>query len=53
MHGESLWRKLGSGWKRTKFDITNRCLRKIFLDYGGELSQLTMTELVNCKGVKV
>ena len=52
-NGESLWRKSGSGRKKTTFDIANRCLQEIFREYGGELSQLTMTELVNRKGVKV
>jgi hypothetical protein len=53
MKGESLLRKPGSGRKITKFDIGNRCLKEIFFEYGGELSQLTLTELVNRKGVKV
>ena len=53
LKGESLLRKSGSGQKVTKFDIGNRCLKEIFDEYGGELSQLTLTELVNRKGVKV
>jgi predicted transcriptional regulator with HTH domain len=53
LNGESLLRKKGSGPKITKFDIGNRCLKTIFEEYGGELSQLTLTELVNQKGVKV
>lgn len=53
LNGESFLRKVGGGRKRTIFDIANRSLREIFHEYGGELSQLTMTELVNRKGVKV
>lgn len=51
--GGSLIRSPGGGRKKTKFDIGNRCLHDIFQEYGGELSQLTLTELINQKGLKV
>jgi hypothetical protein len=49
----SLARRPGSGRKRTKFDLVNRTLRDIVLDYGCELSQLTFTELVRQRGISV
>lgn len=53
MKGGSLLRLPGSGRKRTKFDVGNRCLHEIFQEYGGELSQLALTSLANQKGLKV
>ena len=39
--------------QRVKFDTANRCLKDIFQEYGGELSQLAMKELLHDRGVKV
>lgn len=49
----SLLRNPGGGRKKTIFDTANQSLKEVFQEYGGELSQLTLTELVNKKGVKV
>ncbi len=36
-----------------KFDIANQNLKEIFLEYGGELSQLAMKELLIDRGIRV
>lgn len=39
--------------KITKFDVANRCLHEVFDEYGGELSQLCLTHLIQREGLAV
>jgi hypothetical protein len=48
--GYSMMRDDGSGRKEFKFDSGERTLREIYDEYGGELSQATLTELICVKG---
>jgi hypothetical protein len=47
----TLIRKSGSGRPANKFELVNEALQNIFRLYGGELSQLTFTELLKQEGI--
>ncbi len=48
-----LTRKHGSGRPKFKFDIGSRCMREIYDEYGGVISQWAISELCKQKGVNI